>query len=706
MKLYARTLLFFLGVIGFQALVTAGLILGLVSRDNQNDARMELREESSRVYSAYNSWVRILWKSAVHLESDPLLLEMAANGVGPSEQGAFQSEVSAILRDTGIDAFIIKSGNPPWLYSETLKENTLPIRDFTALRSEKDHPYVSLRMIDGEIFLTATLNYSSGIDLFLLKHLNEAFYSHLTETDRSRVLVSADESAIQSVAEGSSFITELLNGSDSDAPYLEFFNYDSGMGHYNISFQNLGTLSGGESPEEIYLLVFLSDAPYRSLQYSIGRIVLFVTGITVLFTLILGLFFSGRITRPVNRLIEAMVSIRSGRYDVKVPVNTLGEVKDLLEGFNEMAQHLKLDRETMDANIREITFLKDYNETIIQSLLAGIIIVDTNLNIEKVNGFFIKNFPRDSTELQGRNLEELNLSLLDDSVLETAREITRGKRGEWSGIKREKDKVWEIKLYTLRQIAGHEPGRCVIELNDITRKVELEEKILQAEKLSSLSFLTAGIAHEINNPLSSILSNVQNLQSGIVPEEDKISLNWIEQETQRIARIVRELLDFSRETRSGESSTDVNECLEDVLRLARYGREPDTGLSIIMKGAENLPGAGISSDELKQVLLNLVQNAIHAVGNRGTVTVTTSLKNNNIIITVEDDGVGISPDVLGQIFDPFFTTKTNGEGTGLGLSIVYGIMGKNKGHIDVKSREGSGTVVTLSLPAGVIPSDE
>ncbi len=256
------------------------------------------------------------------------------------------------------------------------------------------------------------------------------------------------------------------------------------------------------------------------------------------------------------------------------------------------------------------------------------------------------------------------------------------------------------------QIDGHAPGRCVIELNDISRKVELEEKILQAEKLSSLSFLTAGIAHEINNPLSSILSNVQNLQSGIVPKENKISLNWIEQETQRIARIVRELLDFSRETRADNTVTDVNECLEDILRLTRYGRKPNTGLTITFNRAEDLPRALISPDELKQVVLNLVQNAVHAVNSRGNITVTTSLEKNQIEIAVEDNGCGIAPDVLGQIFDPFFTTKTNGEGTGLGLSIVYGIMGKNKGRIDVKSQEGLGTTITLTLPVGDISSDE
>ncbi len=683
MKLYARTLLFFLGVIGFQALITAGLILGMVSRDNQADARMELRGESTRVYTAYNSWVRILWKSAIRLKDENQLPE----------------GITDILKDTGIDAYAIRNTASAWPQYIILEDANPPITNFSSLIFEKDHPYVSLRLVDNRVYLTAALKYESGKEVFLLKHLDEDFYLHLTESERSNVLITRDENAILKVAENRDSMLKLLNTSTEAPPYLEFFNQDLGKGRFNISFQNLGLLEGTEQEEILYLAVFLSDEPYRSLQYNIGRIVLLVTGITVLITLILGLFSSGRITRPINRLIDGMRSIRSGQYNVKVPVNTLGEVRNLLEGFNEMAQHLNHDRLTMDGNIREITFLKDYNETIIQSLPAGILVMDPELKIEKSNEFFTKSFPQDFPNLTGHHLKNLNTPLVDESVLKSARQIARGEKKEWTGIKRTGDRIWEIKLYPLIQITGSSPGKCVLELNDISRKVELEEKILQAEKLSSLSFLSAGIAHEINNPLSSILTNVQNLQSGVVQEEDRISLQWIEQETQRIARIVRELLDFSREISSGEQSTDVNECLENVLRLTRYGRQPGTGLTIKLDGAENLPRVSIPPDELKQVILNLVQNAVHAVDKHGAVIVTTSYsKSDNIIISVEDNGKGIPSDVLGKIFDPFFTTKTNGEGTGLGLSIVYGIMGKNRGDIDVKSQEGKGTTVTLTLP--------
>ncbi len=686
MKLYARTLLFFLGVIGFQALITAGFILGLVSRDNQADARMELRGESSRVYAAYNSWVRILWKSAIRLQDGQ----------------QHQDGITDILKDTGIDAYAIKNTDSAWPQYIVLEDANPPIQNFSSLIFEKNHPYVSLRLIDNRVYLSAALRYDSGMEVFLLKHLDEDFYAHLTESERSNVLITRDESAILQVAENRDSVLKLLKAPDApdeSPPYLEYYDQDLGKGRFNISFQNIGELGGTEKEEILYLAVFLSDAPYRALQYNIGRIVLLVTGITVLLTLFLGLYFSSRITRPVNLLIAAMISIRSGQYNVKVPVKALGEVRSLLEGFNEMARHLNHDRLTMDGNIREITFLKDYNETIIQSLPAGILVVDPDLKIEKVNELFTKSFPQEYPDISAQNLNDLNLPLVDESVILLARQIAKGEREEWIGIKRAGDKIWEIKLYPLIQMAGRSPGKCVLELNDISRKVELEEKILQAEKLSSLSFLSAGIAHEINNPLSSILTNVQNLQSGVVQEEDRISLQWIEQETQRIARIVRELLDFSRETSSGEQSTDVNECLENVLRLTRYGRQPDTDLIISLNGDEDLPRANISPDELKQVILNLVQNAVHAVGDQGEVLVTTSLnQGNSIVISVEDNGVGISSDVLGKIFDPFFTTKTNGEGTGLGLSIVYGIMGKNRGDIDVKSQEGKGTTITLTLP--------
>ncbi|MCK5249297.1 MAG: hypothetical protein KAJ98_04990, partial [Spirochaetaceae bacterium] len=263
MKLYARTLLFFLGVIVFQALLTAGLILGLVSRDNLADARVELREESARVYSAYGSWVRVLWKSAVRIESDPLMTVLSTDAADLSGQIRLREELSDRLQDTGIDAFVIRSTEPPWFHYEIMIDTNPRIYDFSRLESDRNHPYVSLRMIDNETYLTSTLKFNTGTELYLLKRINQDFYEHLTESERALVLVTNDNAAILEVAGNQESLMELLETSGDSPPYQEHFDRDLGMGHYNFSFQNLGTF-GGDSPGELlYLAVFLSDAPYR-----------------------------------------------------------------------------------------------------------------------------------------------------------------------------------------------------------------------------------------------------------------------------------------------------------------------------------------------------------------------------------------------------------------------------------------------------------
>ncbi len=706
MKLYARTLLFFLGVIGFQAFLTAGLIIGLVSRDSQADARRELREESSQVYANYGSWIRILWKSAVFLDSDPEVSRLLADAVDYSGQIRMRDGIRDQLKDTGIDSFVIRNNAAAWLDYQVLEDAYPKIRDFSLLHSSRNHPYVSLKYIEDAVYLTATVELDGGTELFLLKHLDEDFYNHLSNGERSAVFVSRDKAGLAAVAESSSGFSEVLRYRSDTAPYREFFDYDTGRGHFNFSLQVLTVLEGGDTNEHLYLAVFLSDEPFRRLLLNIARIVLLVSGVTVLITAFLALYSSGRISVPINRLIEAMGRIRSGEYDVAVPDNALGEVRNLLKGFNEMALHLKEDRLTMDANFREITFLKEYNETIIHSMRAGILVVDANLRIEMVNGFFLESFPQQVSPLNGVSLKQLELPVVDAAVYRSARQIASGALENWHKTKRSDSGVWDLKLYPLAQVAGKASGKCVIELDDISRKIELEEKILQAEKLSSLSFLSAGIAHEINNPLASILTNVQNLQYAELSGEHCSSLLWIEQETRRIARIIKDLLDFAHTDAAGELDTDVNATFADVVRLTRYGMSPDSDIQIELLDSGELPRVNIPPNELKQVILNLLRNSIHALGNSGRVRIKAYLKKpKTVAIEVEDNGTGIAPEVLGRIFDPFFTTKADGGGTGLGLSVVYGIMSKNGGKVDVKSRLNKGTTITLTVHAGDITED-
>jgi two-component system NtrC family sensor kinase len=262
--------------------------------------------------------------------------------------------------------------------------------------------------------------------------------------------------------------------------------------------------------------------------------------------------------------------------------------------------------------------------------------------------------------------------------------------------------VYEIKLYPLAGTGelNDESAGCVFTVDDISEKIEFEEKIFQAEKLSSLSVLSAGVAHEINNPLSSIMSNVQNLIEEEEKEDKKISLKWIEQETRRIARTVRELLNFSSSDAAANTGANVNEVIAQVINIIKYSINKEKDISFKTEFENGLPCAVINEDELQHVIINLINNSIQAVEDSGTVFVCTfSHKNNHAInIVVEDDGKGIAEEHIPHIFDPFFTTKHNGEGTGLGLSVVYGIVRKYNGHIKVDSKLGQGTRISLVIP--------
>ncbi|MCG8573178.1 MAG: ATP-binding protein [Spirochaetes bacterium] len=211
--------------------------------------------------------------------------------------------------------------------------------------------------------------------------------------------------------------------------------------------------------------------------------------------------------------------------------------------------------------------------------------------------------------------------------------------------------------------------------------------------------LSAGIAHEINNPLSSIMANAQNLINDEDNEEKKVSLKWIEKETRRIAGIIKNLLDFSTSNHQQDNQSDVNQIIPEIINLINYSLKKENQITIKPVLAQNSSLICINQDELKQILINLIKNSIQAIEKNGKIIVKTTKNKNNINIFIIDNGVGIKPEVIPHIFDPFFTTKENNMGTGLGLSIVYGIVTKYKGSIKVNSTVGKGTEFMITLPA-------
>ena len=226
---------------------------------------------------------------------------------------------------------------------------------------------------------------------------------------------------------------------------------------------------------------------------------------------------------------------------------------------------------------------------------------------------------------------------------------------------------------------------------------DLREQLIQAEKLATIGTLASGIAHEINNPLYAITGLSGKLQKETRPEVIKEYLEIIIDSGRRIATIVRDLNAFARRSVESEA-TDIYlpHILEEAVKMARRAELHDEVR--VMTQFESVPPVRGKTEEILQIFVNLVTNAVQAMEGRGTLTLSTSPANGAVHATVKDTGPGIPRNLLGKIFDPFFTTKEQGKGTGLGLHIVRDIVTRYGGTISVESAPGQGASFTVALP--------
>jgi signal transduction histidine kinase len=227
---------------------------------------------------------------------------------------------------------------------------------------------------------------------------------------------------------------------------------------------------------------------------------------------------------------------------------------------------------------------------------------------------------------------------------------------------------------------------------------EKQAQLIEAEKLASVGMLAAGIAHEINNPLTSVLT-FSNLILEQCPKDgpwcDKLKI--MVRETERARNIVRQLLNFGRESNIKPVKININRPVEEILD-SLVAQEAFKGIELSVGLGENLPDVYADPAQIGQVVLNLALNAIHAITPPGRIGVSTRAADKAVEIIFRDTGSGIAPEHLGKIFDPFFTTKGATKGTGLGLAVSYGIIKKHGGDIEVASEPGEGTTFTVRVP--------
>jgi len=235
---------------------------------------------------------------------------------------------------------------------------------------------------------------------------------------------------------------------------------------------------------------------------------------------------------------------------------------------------------------------------------------------------------------------------------------------------------------------------------DITEKKEMEEEVLQMEKLSEVGELVSSLAHELNNPITGILGYIEHMMDLDKSKEIEKGLNVIKEEAERSARIIRSLLDFSHKHSHDKVKMDVNNMIETVLTLKGHQMRNDS-IKIVRDFKEPSPIVNGDFNQLQQVILNIVNNSHYAMYHhkqRGTLTIRTFEDDKLVSLVFEDDGMGIRKEDIKRIFEKFFTTKEVGKGTGLGLSISKKIVVEHGGTIEVESEVGKGSKFTVKLP--------
>jgi PAS domain S-box-containing protein len=355
----------------------------------------------------------------------------------------------------------------------------------------------------------------------------------------------------------------------------------------------------------------------------------------------------------------------------------------------------------------EVERMRQFSENILESLNDGLSVLDRNGRVVRWNRRLEDLYGIRHENAVGRALHEL----FDDPIVQMI-QSTSSESPEGAAYYRvplttrhapERRLLVNVAATPLRDANGAVSGTIVI-VEDISTRVQLEEQLQISEKMASIGLLAAGVAHEVNTPLTGISSFTQMLLEGAQPEDPKTKvLEKIERQTFRAAKIVNGLLNLARPTQVDSGPCDVNAVITDVLGLLEH--QFRTGrIQVRKEFASSAPIVQGIEHKLQQVFLNLFLNARDAMPRGGWLTIATRQEANEAIIEIADTGSGIPADQLSRIYDPFFTTKAIGKGTGLGLSITYGIVQEHGGNITCDSVVGQGTRFSLRLPVAAAMS--
>jgi PAS domain S-box-containing protein len=364
--------------------------------------------------------------------------------------------------------------------------------------------------------------------------------------------------------------------------------------------------------------------------------------------------------------------------------------------------------EALREKTEEIKETRDFLNRIMMSMGEGILVLDRDYKVVMANDFILNLTGLSREEAKGSqcyiafhgmekecpecNLEEAFKTGASSTVVRRCKNKKKG--GDFFDV--------EVSYYPVFDKKG-KVAYVIESVKDISEKLRYEEELSRAEKLAAVGILAAGVAHEIGNPLASISSLAETIerksQDFYIKGEVKVMASHIE----RISKIVRDLVDFSRPAQYNFSRVRINDIVKDTVRLCMYDKKLN-GIKLATELEEGLPEIRTVREKLIQVFMNMIWNAADAVKNRngdGKIIISTGMEDGKgFKIIFSDNGIGMSEDETKRLFEPFYTTKDVGKGTGLGLFLSYGIMKNLGGGIEVESKKGEGSKFTVTLPAG------
>jgi len=355
---------------------------------------------------------------------------------------------------------------------------------------------------------------------------------------------------------------------------------------------------------------------------------------------------------------------------------------------------------SLQRKVEEYERLKEFSENIVESINVGILAADFEDRIESWNTQIERLTGISRAEAVGRRLRDLFPADLFERF-----ETVRGQTGvhniykfllrpRQSGIE---SVTLNIAIAPLVSKDSQQIGRLII-FDDVTDRAELERRLVQADKLSSIGLLAAGVAHEVNTPLAVISTYAQMLAKQVSGDEQKSKLlEKIAKQTFRASEIVNSLLNFSRTSSTDFVEVDVNRVIRETLSLIEH-QLAKAQVKVTLHLEHEIPAIKGNAGKLQQVFLNLFLNARDAMPAGGLLAIRTANGEGVLRVAIADSGTGIAPENLSRIFDPFFTTKGARKGTGLGLSVSYGIVREHGGDIEVQSEPGAGSRFHLEFP--------